>query len=420
MTPRLWHPFTQLLDFQPLGQVVGARGAFLHLADGREVFDGIASWWVNVHGHAHPRIAAAIAAQAHSFDQVILADFEHAPAIELTRRLVERLPGDLDHVFFSDNGSTAVEVALKMAWQYQIQRGERRHRLVALEGSYHGDTLGAMRVGARDLFSAPFDALLPPTTYLPWDDADAAEAFFAAHGHEVCAIIVEPLLQGAGGMRIGSPDRLRRLYDAATAAGALFIADEVATGFGRTGTFWACEQAGVVPDLLAMSKGITGGTLPLGATACRAGIFRSFLGPDKRTAFLHGHSYCGNPISAAAALASLDLFDEERTLDRVAAIAARYQAHAPTFAALPGVRDVRWLGSVFAYDLAGGPGGYLDPVGARLQADALRHGLYVRPLGHVVYLLPPLCTTDHELDRALHTLAESTHRVMTASTGAPV
>jgi adenosylmethionine-8-amino-7-oxononanoate aminotransferase len=420
MTPRIWHPFTQLRDFEPLGRVVGATGAWLHLADGRRVLDGISSWWVNIHGHSHPKIVAAITAQAAAFDQVILADFEHAPAIELTRRLVERLPGDLNHVFYSDNGSTAVEVAIKLAWQFQLQRGEHRPRLVAFEGAYHGDTLGAMRVGARDLFTAPFEGLLGPTTRLPWDDADAAEAFFATHGHEVCAFIVEPLLQGVAGMRVGRPDQLARIDAAVHKAGALLIADEVATGFGRTGTFWACEQAGIVPDLLAMSKGITGGTLPLGATACREELFRAFLGPDKRSAFLHGHSYCGNPITAAAALASLDLFEEERTLDRVAAISARYAAHAPAFAALPGVRGVRWLGGVFAFDLAGGPGGYLDPIGRRLQAAALQHGLYVRPLGDVAYLMPPFCVTEAELDQALHTLAACTQQVVTASPPAAV
>ncbi|MCB9665751.1 MAG: adenosylmethionine--8-amino-7-oxononanoate transaminase [Alphaproteobacteria bacterium] len=404
----VWHPFTQLQGFAPLGTVVRARGAWLELADGRRVLDGIASWWVNVHGHCHPRITEAIATQAATFDQVILADFTHAPAATLAARLAALLPGDLDHVFFSDDGSTAVEVALKLAWQAQGLRGQgHRTRFVALEGGYHGDTLGAMRVGARDVFTAPFDGLLGPTTFLPWDDGAAAERFFEAEGHEVAVCIVEPVLQGAGGMRLGSPEALARLAAAARRAGVILVADEVATGFGRLGPLWACELAGVVPDLLCMSKGITGGALALGATGVRGELFDLFLGADKRRAFLHGHSYTGNPLACAAALASLDLFDEEDTLGRVRAIDATYAAWHDRLAALPGVRDVRHRGVLLAFDLEGGPGGYLDPVGVRVQRAALAQGLYVRPLGHVVYLLPPTCITPDELDWALGVLVDA-------------
>jgi adenosylmethionine-8-amino-7-oxononanoate aminotransferase len=343
---------------------------------------------------------------------VIFADFGHRPAIELTQRLQGILPGDLDHVFYSDDGSTAVEVALKMAWQYQRRDHDKRHRFVAFERAYHGDTLGAMRVGARDVFTKPFDALLGDTVFLPWDDPEAAEAFFRREGDDVVAMIIEPLMQGAGGMHFGRPEALHRIARAVQDAGVLLIADEVATGFGRTGTMWACEQADVVPDLLAMSKGITGGILPMGATACSDRIFRSFLGPDKTTAFLHGHSYTGNPITCAAALASLSLFEEEGSLARVKRIADTYAAHAPRFRDLPGVRDVRWMGGVFAFDLEGGPGGYLDPIGVRLQAHTVAEGLYVRPLGNVVYLMPPYCITDEELDNALDILWRATQRVM--------
>lgn len=402
----IWHPFTQLKDFVPLGEVVGARGAWLHLADGRRLFDGIASWWVNPHGHAHPRIAEAIAAQARAFDQVILADFTHRPAQELTRRLTEMLPGDLDHVYFSDDGSTAVEVGLKLAWQAHQRAGETgRTRLVAMEGGYHGDTLGAMRVGDRDVFTAPFAELLGTCDFLPYGDAEAAEAYFAEHGHEVALCITEPLVQGAGGMRMASADWLRRLADAVRGAGAFLVVDEVATGFGRTGTMFACEAAGVVPDVICLSKGISGGTLALGATACRTHLFERFLGADKRQAFLHGHSYCGNPLTCAAALASLDVFEDEGTVARFAAMDDVWARHAPTFEALDAVGDVRWRGGVFAFDLEGGPGGYLDPVGKRLQALALEEGLYVRPLGHVVYMMPSACATDDELDWALDVLA---------------
>lgn len=409
MPPSIWHPFTQLRDFEPLGTVERARGAWLHLSDGRRLLDGIASWWVIVHGHSHPAIVAAIAEQAGRLDQVILADFDHPPARDLSARLAAILPGDLSHLFFSDDGSTAVEVAVKMAWQAQQARGEgHRTRLVALEAGYHGDTLGAMTVGARDVFTEPFHDLLGDVHFLPFDDGGAAERFFAAHGHEVAAVVFEPLVQGAGGMRMGSPEALRRLVTAAQDAGAYAIADEVATGFGRTGRMWACEHAGVVPDLLCMSKGITGGALPLGATACTPAIHDLFLGDDKRTAFLHGHSYAGNPIACAAALASLDLFETEDTLARVARIEALWREHLPRFAALPGVRNVRCRGLFFAFDVEHGPGGYLDPIGARIQAAALQEGLYVRPLGHVVYLLPPVCVSEDDLRWALEVLREAT------------
>ena len=409
----IWHPFTQLKGFAPLGRVVRASGAHLHLSDGRVLLDGIASWWVNLHGHSHPALVKAISEQVAAFDQVILADFTHQPAEDLTAGLVKVLPGSLDHVFYSDDGSTSVEVALKMAWQAQGILGEtQRHRFVAFEGGYHGDTLGAMSVGARDVFTAPFDNLLREATFLPWDDPEAAEAFFAKHGHEVVAMIVEPLMQGANGMQIGSPDNLRRIFEAAKEAGAFFIADEVATGFGRTGTMWAVEQAGIVPDLLCMSKAITGGTLAMGATACTAELFDLFLGDRKQDGFLHGHSYTGNPICCAAAVASLKLYETEGTLDRIATIGGIMASYVDRFAALDGVSGVRNLGAMFAFDLTGGPGGYLDPAGKRVQALCLQEGLYIRPLGNVVYLMPPVCLTDDECHHMMQVLLRSTETAL--------
>lgn len=406
MVPRVWHPFTQLQGFEPVGTVVGARGAWLDLADGRRVLDGIASWWTCLHGHAHPKLVEAVVRQARAFDQVILADFDHAPAIDLTARLAALLPGDLDHVFFSDDGSTAVEVAIKLAWQAHHRAGDRgRRRLVAFHGGYHGDTLGSMRVGDRDTFAEPFLDLLGGVDLLPYGDADALEAFLAAHGAEVALVIVEPLLQGAGGMRLSSPDFLRRAADATRRAGAFLVADEVATGFGRTGSLFAVEQAGVVPDLMCLAKGLTGGMVTLGATAVRTPLFERFLGPTRREAFLHGHTYTGNPIACAAALASLDLLAEEGTVERFVRMGATFAAAAPGLAAIPGVADVRWLGGVLALDLGGGPGGYLDPVERRVHKAALAEGLYLRPLGNVVYLWPPACVTDDELVWMLDVLA---------------
>jgi adenosylmethionine-8-amino-7-oxononanoate aminotransferase len=401
--PQLWHPFTQQRGFQPLGTVVGARGAWLDLSDGRRVLDGISSWWVTLHGHAHPTLAAAIAAQAAAFDQVILADFDHGPALTLTRDLADHLPGGLRRVFFSDDGSTSVEVALKMAWQAQRARDPGRDLFVTLDGAYHGDTLGAMNVGARDTFTERFRGMLTDVISLPWDDADACEAWLSAHGDRVVAVIAEPMLQCAAGMRMCQPAFLARLAAAARAAGALFIADEVAVGFGRTGRMWGCDHAGVVPDLMCLSKGLTGGTLPLGVTVASDALYDGFLGASKREAFLHGHSYTGNPIACAAAVASLGLFRAEGTVGRFQAMTERWAAHAPAFAALPRARDVRWLGGVFALTLDGGVG-YHDPIGGKVQRAALASGLYVRPLGDVVYLMPPACVTPDELDEALDRL----------------
>jgi adenosylmethionine-8-amino-7-oxononanoate aminotransferase len=396
----VWHPFTQLRGFEPLGVITAAEGPWLVLEDGRRVIDGISSWWVTLHGHAHPHIVDAIARQAARFDQVILADFTHAPAAELSRRLPGVLPAGVERVFFSDDGSTAVEVALKMAWQHQRQLDPRRRRIVAFDGAYHGDTLGAMSVGDRDAFTLRFHDLLAPVDFLPWGDAEAAERWLGAHGDEVVAVIVEPMIQCAAGMRMCEPAFLAAVADAARAAGALLIADEVAVGFGRTGRTWGCDHAGVRPDLVALSKGLTGGVLPLGVTATTEAIFRSFEGPDKRSAFLHGHSYTGNPIACAAALASLDLL--EGTVARLAAMSDVYAAAAGRLRALPGVSGVRWLGSVFAFEL--GHGGYFDPIGRVVQQRALARGLYVRPLGSVVYLMPPAALSQAELAEAVEVL----------------
>ncbi len=255
------------------------------------------------------------------------------------------------------------------------------------------------------MFTAPFDGLLSTAHALPWEDPDAAEAWLDAHGHEVIAVFVEPLLQGAGGMRVGRPGTLRRLAHATRRAGALLVADEVATGFGRTGTFFAFEQAGIVPDLVALSKALTAGALPMGVTAVSESLYAAFLGPTKPEAFLHGHSFTGNPLGCAAALAGLELYDALDVPGRVARMAALYAARAPALRALPGVTDVRWLGAMLAVDLDGA--GYTDPVGSRVQAACVARGLYLRPLGSVAYLLPPVVITDAELAWALDVLADA-------------
>lgn len=415
MSASIWHPFTQMKGFEPRGRVTAAQGAWLSFADGHQAIDGISSWWVNTHGHSHPKIAEAIAAQARQFDQVILADFSHEPAARLSAVLKDMLPGDLDHVFYSDNGSTSVEVMLKMALQAQHNLGAKQRRdFVAFEGAYHGDTVGAMSVGERGVFNEPFWDLLFDSTVLPYGDAQALRVHLEKHAHTTAGVIMEPLVQGAAGMVFSSVEYLRECSEICREFGVYFLLDEVMTGWGRTGTLFACEQAGITPDILAASKGITGGTLPLGITTCSPGIYEAFLGSQKTEAFLHGHSYTGNPIACAASLAALSLYEEEGTLQRIAGIESQYSAAAPMFSGLDGVENVRQRGDIFAFELTSEMGGYLDPIGRRVSDRTFPMGLYSRPLGNTLYLMPPFCISEPELDRCLDHLFEATRAELSA------
>lgn len=403
----VWHPYTQHGLGRPPLPVVGGSGAWLTLADGRRVLDGISSWWTTLFGHGHPAIVEAIARQARTLDHVGFGGATHEPAVALAERLVALAPGRLARVFYSDDGSTAVEVALKLAVAWHRRRGDAaRTRFVALEGAYHGDTVGAMSVSGDGPFVADFDALRLPVrrTPVPRDAAsvascvDALEATLASAGRSVAAVIVEPLLLGAAGMRTYPEAFLRAVADLARRHGALFVADEVFTGFGRTGTRFACERAGVAPDLLCVSKALTGGALPLSATLATEAVFEAFATPRTADAFLHGHSFTANPIACAAALAALDLLDDA-ALARGRAIGARIAAGLASLRGRPGVRDVRGIGLVNAVEVDAGDGGYLAEVGRRMADAALRHDVWLRPLGDVVYTVPPLSVTDDEADR---------------------
>ncbi len=396
----VWHPYTQHgLGDEPV-PVRRAFGAYLYDANDRPILDAISSWWVTLHGHAQPEVAAAIAEQARTLEQVIFAGFTHEPASRLAAALVERVPAGLARVFYSDDGSTAVEVAVKMALQYWRNLGERRRLVVALENAYHGDTFGAMSVSARGLFTDPFSEKLFDVVRLPDPvDEDVVAAFdrvLADRGVDVAAIIVEPLVLGAGGMRMWSAERLRALRERAAAAGVLFIADEVMTGFGRTGPLFACEHARIAPDLMCVSKGITGGFLPFGATFATDAIFGAFLDRDRTKTLFHGHSYCANPIACAAALASLALLDDSSARRR-AGIEASHRAAARQFAAMDGITNVRVLGTIIAMDLVAPERGYLSGVGRALASYALERGVLLRPLGDTVYIMPPFCTTADDL-----------------------
>jgi adenosylmethionine-8-amino-7-oxononanoate aminotransferase len=417
--PHLWHPTTQVATSPEPLQVRSARGCELELADGRRLIDAISSWWVTLHGHAEPSIAAAIAAQARQLEQVIFANFSHGPAEQLATRL-SALTG-LQRLFFSDNGSTAVEVALKIAWQWWSNQGESRHQLIAFEGAYHGDTVGAMALGERSLFTAPFERLLFAVARVPWphthwgdDDRERAERqaleqLDVALQTPTAAVILEPLLQGASGMRLVRPGFVRAVAERARAAGALLIADEVMTGFGRTGALFACQKAGVHPDLMCLSKGLTGGFLPMGVTMASERLYQGFIGSDPSLTFFHGHSFTANPLGCAAALASLDLL--QAMPERFQQFEVRHIPLLEQLALHPRVTRPRALGTIAAFDVDAGASGYLNPVGKQIQRSCLDQGVYLRPLGNTVYLLPPLSISDPQLQQCYEALAIALERL---------
>lgn len=398
-TAHVWHPYTQHGIAPEAHPIVRGEGAYLVDAEGRRILDAVSSWWTNLHGHSHPAIAEAIAEQARTLEQVIFAGFAHEPGARLAAELATVLPAGLTRVFYSDNGSTAVEVAVKMALQYWRHRGERRPVVAALENAYHGDTFGAMSASARGVFTEPFADHLFEVARLPdpteGDTVAALERLLDERGGEVAALIVEPLLLAAGGMKVWPERTLRALRRLTGEAGVLLIADEVATGFGRTGPLFACGCAAVSPDLICLSKGITGGFLPLGVTAAREELFEAFRSPDRRRTFFHGHSYTGNPLACAAARASLRLLDDDCARRRAEIETAHHEGLA-LISQHPGVRAPRVLGTVAAFDLVAADG-YLSPIGRELAAYARAEGVLLRPLGNVVYLMPPYCTTAREV-----------------------
>jgi adenosylmethionine-8-amino-7-oxononanoate aminotransferase len=408
----IWHPFTQH-GLQPrMVEIAGAQGAWLETAAGGRLLDGISSWWVVTHGHSHPRIVAAIEAQAARLDQVIFAGFTHAPAETLARGLVAIAPQGLAHVFFSDSGSTSVEVALKMALGFWRNIGEKRRRIVALEHSYHGDTVGGMSVGARGLFSATYESLLFDVVRVPFptpgQEQSTIDAFDAACAAEpVAALIVEPLILGAGGMLIYEAGVLRELKRVAEAHGVLLIADEVMTGWGRTGQLFACNTAGIAPDILCLAKGITGGSLPLAVTLCTAAIFEAHRSSDRSKTFFHSSSYTANPIACAAANANLEVWRTEPVAERVAALTAAHAERLEPLRYDGRFANVRQLGSIAALDLVVEDAGYLAGVGPRLTQFFIDRGVLLRPLGNAIYVMPPYCITGAELDLIYGAIAEA-------------
>ncbi len=423
----MWHPFTQAKTAPLPVPITSAKGAVLTGADGREYLDLISSWWVILHGHGEPAIAQAIARQAAELDHVIFAGFTHEPAVRLAASLAQMMPGDLDRVFFSDDGSTAVEVALKMSYQYWRNKGQpERRRFLSFDGGYHGDTFGAMAVGSGSGFFDMWKDLLFETHALPfpatWDGDNAAErkeaaalaaldAYLAEHGQQTAALIMEPLIQGASGFRMCRPAFVQALAERLRQAGVLLIFDEVMTGFGRTGEMFACQKAQVTPDLVCLSKGLTGGFLPLAATVCREEIYQAFLGDSFEQAFSHGHSFTANPLGCAAANASLELLGTEESRRKVAAIEARHRKGVDQLKARAAIGRPRVMGSIAAFEVEAEETAYGASIGDRLQAMFLEDGLLIRPLGNVVYLLPPLCISDAQLDRAYEGIARALEKL---------
>jgi adenosylmethionine---8-amino-7-oxononanoate aminotransferase len=412
----LWHPFTQQRDWcedEPL-VIERAEGTDLIDAEGRRYIDGVSSLWCNVHGHRHPSIDGALRDQIDKVAHSTMLGLTHPGAAELASRLVDLSPAGLSRVFYSDSGSTAVEVALKMAFQYWQQRGGqhvRRTSFVRLRDAYHGDTIGSVSVGGIDLFHAAYRPLLFGSHAAePGDAADMAR-ILAAHEEEIAAVVIEPLVQGAAGMIVHPPGYLRAVRELCDHHGVLLICDEVATGFGRTGTMFACEQEGVAPDFLCLAKGLTGGYLPLAATLTTERIYEGFLGAHEEfRTFFHGHTYTGNPLACAAALANLELFESEKTLLRLRPKIRLLQELLAEIASMDGVAEVRGRGFMTGIDL-----GEHDPalrLGQRVALEARRRGAIIRPLGDVIVLMPPLAISKEELRQLLEITGASIDAVL--------
>jgi adenosylmethionine-8-amino-7-oxononanoate aminotransferase len=412
----IWHPFTQMHTAPAPLPIIRAKDAVLYTEDGGEYIDCNSSWWVNVHGHGNEHITKAITKQLETLDHIIFAGVTHPSAVELAERIVSILPSELTRVFFSDDGSTSVEVALKMVFQFWFNQGIPRNRILALDGAYHGDTFGAMSVGQRDYFNSPFEQFFFDVDFLDFPVEsnqqkllDQAEAFFATN--QFAALIVEPLVQGSAGMRMYSPTFLDQLTALARKHGVMVIFDEVMTGWGRTGTLFALDQCAEKPDIVCLSKGLTGGVLPLGLTVATDDIYEAFLSEEKVKALLHGHSFTGNPLCCAAAVANLDLFEQQVTFDNMARIAEQHIVFVDKISGHSGVLEARQLGTILAVELKDPSGqAYFSNIRDLAYAFFLERGLLIRPCGNVVFLNPPYCISNAQLAlayQAIHDFIET-------------
>ncbi len=412
MSLNIWHPFTQHGLREPIPEIARAEGAALYKADGTKIIDAISSWWVQTHGHCHPRIVKAIQDQSAKLDQMIFAGWTHAPARELAQGLADFLPKSLDHIFFSDSGSTAVEVALKMALGYWHNRGDARHKILVMEHSYHGDTIGAMSVGERGVFNQAYAPLLFDVGTIAFPGAgaeqatlDQLKAFCKDSDNLPGALIVEPLILGAGGMKIYSAAILAEMAAICRAHDVLFIADEVMTGWGRTGTVFACEQAGVKPDILCMAKGLTGGVIPLAVTAASDAIYQAHFSDDRAQMFFHSSSFTANPIACAAANANLAIWRDEPVRERIDGIIASHRAFSERLQRKSNISGLRQCGTILALEIDDGAGNYMSDLGPMLLGFFRNRNILLRPLGNTIYIMPPYCISAEELE-CIYTVIE--------------
>ena len=401
----IWHPFTPLQGHSSIIPIDNAKEASLFTKDGKEIIDAVSSWWVNIHGHSNPKIAKAIATQAQTMEHVIFAGFTHEPAIQLSKNLLSILPDNQRKIFFSDDGSTAVEVGIKWALQYWFNQGVPRKKILALDGAYHGDTFGAMSIGGRSMFTEPFNDYLFEVDFIDFPFANHEDQVLdkflkLVDSQEYAAFIYEPLLQGAGGMRMYSAQFLDRLLAIAKEHDIVCIADEVLTGFGRTGRNFASLHMSQQPDIMALSKGITGGFLPLGVTTCSDKIVTAFDTSDFTKTFFHGHSYTANPISCAAANASYQILISKDCQDNITRITEKHKEFIADTDGHRSVKEVRNIGTVVALELrAEEDTGYDNPLREKIYPYFLEKGILLRPLGNVIYILPPYVITNEQLDQ---------------------
>lgn len=410
----VWHPFTQMKTAPEPIPIVRSENEFLFTADGRKIIDGISSWWVTLHGHNHSTIVKAIQNQVEKLDQVIFAGFSHEPAAKLSQRLVRLWDDQLQRVFFSDDGSTAVEVAIKLSVQSRKNTGKpNKTKIIALENAYHGDTLGAMSAGDRSAFTAAFNDLLFDVVRIPAPVAisgttseehknksiRALRELLEREADSISALIVEPMVQGAGGMLMWAEGALSDMRNLTTQYDVHLIADEIMVGFGRTGKMFASRHESVIPDIVCLSKGLTGGFLPMSVTMCTESIYNDFLSDDRMKTFFHGHSYTANPIACAAANASLDVFENEPVFERLAFIENYHRSRMSEYLLLENIADVRLRGTIFAIEIKQKDGGYFSGIGQKLYQYFLENDVLLRPLGNVVYILPPYCISEESLKR---------------------
>lgn len=402
-TKVIWHPYTSSYSPENI-PIVRAKEAYLFDEKGNAILDLTSSWWVTAHGHAHPHIAQAVAKQVHILEQVIFAGFTHEPAITLAERLLGKLSPQFTKVFYSDNGSTSVEIALKMAFQYFYNQHQVRTKVLAFEGSYHGDTFGGMSVSERDIFTAAFSPMLFETTYVPYPQphnidevCTQIEQLFKTESYASC--IIEPLVQGVAGMRMTTPECIDRVWKICKQYGVFAIADEVMTGFGRTGSLFACHQILTQPDLVCLSKCITGGFMAMGVTICNDKVFQGFLQEDKSKTFFHGHSFTANPLACAAANANLDIFEQPQTQESLTLFYQTIQQLKEELSTQSSFFNVRSYGGILAFEVQQPERHYLNGITQQLRSYYLSHHMLIRPLGNTIYLIPPYCTSREDLFR---------------------